>query len=190
MAEHEVEIPNVKELHEKRENDFSKLVAMITACFAVILAITSLGGNEAMKETILAQQQASDNWAYYQAKNIRENIYKVGAMVLEAEKINNSNSATRYSGLLAKMQNDTARYSSEKKEIEKEAKKLEAERDKSREKNVNFEYGAVLIQIAIVMSSVAILAKSRLSFYFAVAIAAIGVLFAINGFFLIIPLAF
>ena len=40
----EVELPNTKELEEIRGRAFTKRVALTTAIFAVMLAITSLGG--------------------------------------------------------------------------------------------------------------------------------------------------
>src|SRR6184192_837283 len=43
------------------------------------------GGNNAMKEMLLAQQQSSDQWAFYQAKVIREHLYRAQKLVLEAE---------------------------------------------------------------------------------------------------------
>ena len=67
----EVELPNPEELHERREDHFSRRVALVTAVFAVLLAIAALGGNHAMKEMLLAQQKSSDQWAFYQAKVIR-----------------------------------------------------------------------------------------------------------------------
>jgi hypothetical protein len=70
----DVELPNPGELEEVREKQFTKRVALTTAIFAVILAITSLGGGNSMKDMILAQQQASDQWAFYQAKVIREHL--------------------------------------------------------------------------------------------------------------------
>src|SRR3970040_303764 len=68
----EVELPKPDELHEHAANSFSRRVALVTAVFAVVLAIAALGGNHAMKEMLLAQQQSSDQWAFYQAKVIRE----------------------------------------------------------------------------------------------------------------------
>jgi hypothetical protein len=56
----EAELPNAEELEEIKGKAFTRRVALTTAIFAVILAITSLGGNNAMKEMLLAQQQASD----------------------------------------------------------------------------------------------------------------------------------
>ena len=56
----EVELPNPEELEERRDKTFSRRVALTTAVFAVILAIASLGGSNAMKEMLLAQQEASN----------------------------------------------------------------------------------------------------------------------------------
>ncbi len=50
----EVELPNPEELHERREDQFGRRVSMVTAVFAVLLAIASLGGNNAMKGMLLA----------------------------------------------------------------------------------------------------------------------------------------
>ena len=72
----EVELPKPEELHEQAENRFSRRVALVTAVFAVVLAIAALGGNHAMKEMLLSQQQSSDQWAFYQAKVIREHLYR------------------------------------------------------------------------------------------------------------------
>ena len=41
----EVELPNPEELHERGEDRFGRRVALVTAVFAVILSISSLGGN-------------------------------------------------------------------------------------------------------------------------------------------------
>ena len=56
----ELELPNPEELEERREKRFSRRVALTTAIYAVVLTIASLGGNNAMKEMLLAQQQSSD----------------------------------------------------------------------------------------------------------------------------------
>ena len=191
----EVELPNAEELEEMRGKTFTKRVALTTAIFAVILAITSLGGNNAMKEMLLAQQQASDQWAYYQAKVIREHLYRSQKLRLEADLLERggqmkSEVREKFEAMLKKMTEEEARYSAEKKEIEKEAKKLEHERDVNRTKDPYFDYGEVLLQIAIVLASVSILSGSRPVFYFALVGAILGTLFSLNGFLLIFQIPF
>lgn len=55
----EVELPNPHELQEMKEKEFTRRVALITAIFAVVLAVAALGKNYTMKEMLLTQQEAS-----------------------------------------------------------------------------------------------------------------------------------
>ncbi len=190
----EVELPNPEELEEIKGKAFTRHVALTTAIFAVLLAITSLGGNNAMKEMLLAQQQASDQWAFYQAKNIREHFYRGQKQRLELDLLEKESLKPeikkRYQELLQKTTEEEKRYNVEKKDIEKEAKHLEHERDLNRGKDPYFDYAEVLLQIAIVMSSIAILAHSRLMFGFSLVSATLGALLAANGFLMIVRLPF
>src|SRR5262249_60317987 len=81
----EVELPNPEELEELKNKAFTRWVAITTAVYAVMLAVSALGGNNAMKEMLLAQQQASDQWAFYQAKVIREHGYRMQQKRLEVD---------------------------------------------------------------------------------------------------------
>jgi hypothetical protein len=92
--------------------------------------------------------------------------------------------------MLKQMSEEESRYGAEKKEIGKEAKKLEHERDVYRSKDPYFEYGEVLLQIAIVMASISILSGSRPVFYFSVVSALLGTLFSLNGYLLVFRIPF
>ncbi|HXX35520.1 MAG TPA: DUF4337 domain-containing protein [Thermodesulfobacteriota bacterium] len=191
----EVELPNTEELEESKGKAFTKRVALTTAIFAVLLAISSLGGSHAMKEMLLAQQQSSDQWSFYQAKVLREHLYRNQKLRLEIDLIERGSGMKpevkgRVEGLLKKTAEEEARYNAEKKEIEKEARELEHERDVNRNKDPYFEYGEVLLQIAIVMASVSILSGSRPVYYFAIISACLGALSSLNGFFMIFRVPF
>jgi hypothetical protein len=191
----EVELPNPEELEEIRAKAFTKRVALVTAIFAVMLAVSSLGGNNAMKELLLAQQQASDQWAFYQAKVVREHLYRSQKIRIEADLLERGTTLKpeikkHYESMLARMNEEEARYVKEKKEIEQEAKKLEHERDINRSKDPYFDYAEVLLQISIVMASISILAVSRQIFYFAIVLASLGSIMSLNGFLLLFRLPF
>jgi hypothetical protein len=191
----EVELPNVEELEEEKRKSFTKRVALTTAIFAVFLAITSLGGNNAMKEMLLAQQQSSDQWAFYQAKVLREHLDRGQKLGLEIDLMEHGSGMKpevkeQVEAMLKKIAEEEARYNTEKKEIEKEAKEIEHERDVYRGKDPYFDYGEVLLQIAIVMASISILSGSRPVFYFALTGAFLGALCSLNGFFLICRIPF
>jgi len=191
----EVELPNPEELEERRGKAFTRRVALTTAIYAVVLAIASLGGNNATKEMLLAQQQASDLWAFYQAKAIREHQYRAQKQRLEVDLAERGpamkpEGRKKFEALVTNFAEEEKRYNAEKKEIEKDAKKLEHERDVNRTKDPYFDFGEALLQIAIVMSSISILSASRSTFIFSLLLAVIGVLLTLNGYTLIFKLPF
>ncbi|HKQ66171.1 MAG TPA: DUF4337 domain-containing protein [Methylomirabilota bacterium] len=182
----EIEVPNPEEIHERGETSFGRRAALTTAIYAVVLSIGSLGGNNTVKEMLLAQQQSSDQWAFYQAKVIREHQYRGQKMVLESQLAEPSTlkgaERAKVEALAAKFAEEEKRYNTEKKEIEADAKKLEAARDHRRERHPYFEFGEVLLQISIVSASVAILSTSRQMFWFSMVLAICGAVLVLNGF--------
>ena len=190
----EVELPKPEELREHAEHTFSRRVALTTAIYAVALAIAALGGNNAMKEMLLAQQQSSDQWAFYQAKVIREHQYRAQKLLLEAQLAEPSPlkgvERLKFESLASKFAEEEKRYNAEKKDIEKEAKRLEAERDRHRNRDPYFDFAEVFLQIGIVTASVSILSASRPMFWFSLGLAVIGALLAANGFLQLFTLPF
>ena len=182
----EVELPNPEELHERGGQTFSRRVALTTAIYAIVLSIAALGGNNTVKEMLLAQQQSSDQWAFYQAKVIREHQYRGQKMLLDTQLAEPSAvkgaERDKFAALAAKFADEEKRYSVEKKDIEKDAKKLEHARDLHRERHPYFEFGEVLLQIAIVSASVSILSTSRQMFWFSLILAVLGAVLTLNGY--------
>jgi hypothetical protein len=191
----EIELPNPEELEEARGKAFTRRVALVTAIYAVFLAIASLGGNKAMKEMLLAQQQSSDQWSFYQAKVIREHLYQNEKNRIEVDLLERGASMkpevrNRFENLLKKMGEEENRYNREKKEIQKEAKSLEKERDLYRNKDPYFDFAEVLLQVSIILSSIAILSTSRPIFIFSIISAITGCILSLNGFLMVFRLPF
>lgn len=191
----EVELPKPDELEELKAKTFTRRVALTTALYAVVLAIASLGATNAMKHMLLAQQQASDQWAFYQAKVIREHQYRIQTLRLEADLAERGPTMKRevrqkFEELQAKLADEERRYNTEKQESLLKAKELEQDRDLHRTKDPYFDFAEVLLQIAIVMASIAILATSRPLYVFSLGLAIVGVVLTLNGFLLFIRIPF
>lgn len=190
----EVELPDPEELEERRDKTFSRRVALVTAIYAVVLAVASLGGNNAMKEMLLAQQEASNQWAYYQSKVIREHLNRGNKLVLETQLAEPSAlkgaEREKVEALTRKFADEEKRMNADKKEIEPKAKAAEVERDRNQAKDPYFDYAEVLLQIAIVCASVSILSSSRPMFWFSSLLAVLGGLATLNGFLLLVRLPF
>ena len=151
------------------------------------LAIASLGGNNATKEMMLAQQQASDLWAFYQSKVIREHHYRIEKMRVEADLAERGVTMGRdarqsFDALVTTFTGEEKRYEAEKREIEEKAKEKEHERDMNRSRDPYFDFAEVALQIAIVLSSISILATSRPIFFVSLSLAIMGVFLMADGY--------
>jgi hypothetical protein len=156
-------------IHEELEHEGSTLVkqiALTTAIFAAFAAVASLlaGGsiNEALvlkNESTKLQGQASDQWAYYQAKGIKAAVQSAIAASWTA------------SGHPVPPDVDAAqkKYVAQQQEISNEAKKLEKERDeKSSEadelihRHHKFAAAVAIFQVAIALGAVGALTRLRI----------------------------
>jgi Domain of unknown function (DUF4337) len=183
----DIELPNPDDLEELKARTFTRRVALTTAIYALLLAIGSLGGGNATKDMMLAQQQATDQWAFFQAKSIREHQARIEHDRLELELAEHGAAMTpevreKHEAQRTRYGKEVERYDKEKQEIEKRAREFERERDVNRAKDPYFDYGTSLLQIAIVLSSVAIISNSPRMFGFSLVVACVGLLLMLNGF--------
>lgn len=154
---------------------FDKLVAGTMAGIAALLAIVSVAGTHYNTEKLLNQQLNSDQWAFYQAKNIRHYSAQVAQDVLAQMKAPPA--------ALEKYAKDEEKYDKQMEEIQKKAGEYEKERDKAGRQADRFHFGEVFLEVGIVLSSLAILSKRKLFFAIGCLCAAAGVLFAATGYF-------
>jgi hypothetical protein len=183
--------------HPGHEIMFRRLTAIYIGVVAMLLAIATLGGAEATKEMLNANIQASDTYAFYQAKNIRQTLYQISAAELELLASGGAisgDAVTKAAELVKRYRDTAARYDSDpatgegKKELLAKAHEWEHARDHARAQLPNFEYAEVLFQIAIVLGSVAIVAASPWLVGFSGILATAALLLTINGYLLLVPL--
>jgi hypothetical protein len=173
------ELPEIGEEHEHEKNPLVLPVSLTISILAVLVAAVTLLGHRAHTEELLLQSQATDQWAYYQAKNIR--LHEMQSMVdllgtitpLDKEK-----NAT----LKEKYNKEVERYNGDKENISEKAKDLEKERDKVSHRADRFDGGEALIEIGLVICSITLLTKRRGFWIAGMVVAALGVLFAATGF--------
>ena len=163
----------VREHSEHARDPFDKTVAGCMAIIAAMLAVVSVLGQHYNTEELLRQQQASDQWAFSQAKDIRRYIAQAEQDSL-AQMRGDGKVITRYAG-------DANKYEKQHSEIQEKARDYEKERDESGRKARKFHFGEVFLEVAIVLSSLSILTKRRPLFFGGVAAALIGVVWAMIG---------
>jgi len=184
-------------MDRERESDvFKQRAAIAIAVFAMVLAITGLGGNNATKDTLNNNIQASNFYGFFQAKNMRQTAYRLAADEFELAWLNDPALSPEIKAALQeklKSYRDTiARYESEPetqegmKELLQRARHHEAERDRAMKKDPYFDYSEALLQIAIVLISVSIVANLAWLALFGGAMGIAGALLCINGFLLLV----
>lgn len=185
----EVETERLHEtIHEEVEHEggaFLRRIALTTALFAALAAIAALRAGATVNHALVLkteatrlQAEASDQWAYYQAKGIKAAV----------------NEASRTSWLAIAKEPppeyaaNQKKYADEQAEIQKKARELEKERDaKSTEADEllhhhhGFANAVALFQVSIALGAVAALTKSRPVWYGSMLLGALAaVLFALT----------
>ncbi len=180
---------------EEPKNPTHKRAALLVSLLAMVLAVASLGGGNAGKDAAHHNLLAANAYAFYQAKNIRQTEYKLAADGLKAQLTHPQLPAPTRAYMeerLADYERNIKRYESEpdtgdgKKELMAKAKLHEQERDTAMQRDPWFDYAEALLQIAIVLTSVAIIAGTPLLLGLSVVIGGLGTLSTLNGFLLLV----
>ena len=148
-------------------------IAITTLLLAACATLASFKAGGYGNRMVLAQNQASDQWAYYQAKSIKETQYQVARDALAASSPETRTEAAKQQMLA--FDKEIKRYKEEKNEIAEAAKKLEADRDKAREYNGAFGQSLMFLQVGILLSSLATINKANAYWYAGMSVGTVGI---------------
>jgi len=168
----EIEVPTEhlhEQLHERAHESEEKwilMVALTAAILAVFAAITSLMAGHYANEAMIEQLQASDQWAFYQAKGIK-------LVVLESK-----------TGLLHQLGKEVdpkdtekaGKYRDDQKGIEKAAREKETDSVKALELHNKLAKGVTILQIAIAICAISALTKKKFLWYGSILLGIAGII--------------
>jgi uncharacterized membrane protein YcjF (UPF0283 family) len=160
---------------EAKERKHLAPVSITIATLAVFVAIVSLLGHRAHTEEILMQTRATDQWGYYQAKNMRLNNLQALDEVLTAVE---NTKAERAQEVEKHFHEEIDKYNEEKKDIQAEAREFEAEVERFSLRANRFDLGEVFLEIALVITSITLLTDNRRYWYCGIVLGVIGVVAA------------
>ena len=167
------------ELHEHaehaREHPDLAPVTLTMAVLAVLVATVSLLGHRTHTEEIILQNKVTDQWAYYQAKNIRRHTDELFADLTTVIASKDAGAAAK---LHDKYRAEADRYKDEQKELDTKARELEKEAELTRRKADRFDLGEVFLEIALVVTSITLLSGRRIFWRLGLLMAAAGILVA------------
>jgi len=158
----------------EREAKIKDKAGWVITVLAALLAINTLYGGQNSSKVLNNTIAANNQWAWYQAKNVRQVLYETAAVQATVPDIKK------------KFQLESERMESDKKEIMERAKSLEAEREVARKKSPWFTWGGSTLQIAIVLLTASILAVSATLFWSSIVVGSLGGLMVLQALFTII----
>ena len=169
------EIPEAKDPFEKR-------IAISIAVLAVVLSVVEKKSEAAKTESILKKSEENDHWAQYQSKGIKGGLARMEDSLLDRVALTASpESVAKHRESLKEAMK---KYEEEQKEISKDAKMEKKEAEYYLKVTERCHEGALALQIAIVLASVAILSHMRAMWMFSLLLGLVGAVVGVTAFFI------
>jgi hypothetical protein len=164
----------------------TKRIGILIAIMATVLALSEAAGQNAQADAIRETVEASDLWAFFQAKTIRMTTLKSDADLLELQSmgITAGPQATAIAKTVADWRATAARYDSEpetkegRKELAARAAEKIIERDRTAAVNATFDLVSAALQIGILLASTAVVTDMLVFAFAGGAFGVIGIILA------------
>lgn len=166
------ELPEAKDPYER-------VIALTIAILAVILSFVDNTGDNAKTDAIVKTTEAANKWAYFQSKSLKENLAESNATLLTLLTPLDPAAAKAKA---TEMTAETSRYDGEKKQLMAEAKELEKQAAYSMSIDDRADQASLLLQIAVVVCSIAILVRWKAIFFAGVAAGIGGIVYSVMAF--------
>ena len=173
------EAQELREQAEKAREDKSLAAVSLTmAVLAVFVAVVSLLGHRAHTEEVVLQAKSSDQWAFYQAKNIRRHTDE---LFVDLTAVTATTDAAALPKLREKYSSEAERYKGEQKDIEDKAHEMENEVGAERGRADRFDLAEVFLEIGLVITSITLLSGKRLFWFLGMVMGVVGMVVAATG---------
>jgi len=150
--------------HAEHADPWARAVAVLVSVLAAVLAVTEIGGKAAQTNYLTHHITLSNDWSFYQAKNLRSVVRSSEADVLASlPNAADPSIQTRIKTATAaaeRLRDDPAGGEGMKQLAEK-AQEQEAERDKAAHRYHDYEYAVGALELAIVLASVSVVTRIR-----------------------------
>jgi hypothetical protein len=176
--------PEEDRVAEEKKETWTQWVALTTTILAVCAAISSLKGGGYSTKVQLATTRENDHWAQYQAKSIKGNLFVVERDLFEVLALEARSPAAKQliEARKEKLTAEVARYEREKTTLREEAEGIQKDEADFQRHGANFGLAVMLLQIAIMLSSVGALIKRPAMWVVGLVFGAAGLAYMARGF--------
>lgn len=170
---------------EEKKEPWLNHMALATVILAVCATLSTFKGGGYSTQSVINQTLASDQWAFFQAKSTKQHLYQLQLEQLQLQKMlvpADTAAAAAFDKRIADYAQRVTTYDTERKDIEKQARALERERDDAKRHGRPFGLAVMFLQVAILLNSIAGLLKRKRIWWAALPVGLVGVVFFADGF--------
>ena len=140
-----------------------KSISLAISILAVLVAMVTVLGHRTHTEAVLLQSRAGDQWNEYQAKKIRSYNTGLSADLLSLLTVGDKEAAAK---IVKGYADHQTKWNEDLKEQQAKAEEFEKKVDEAEARANRFDLGETLLEIGLVVTSVTLLTKSRIYWYF------------------------
>jgi hypothetical protein len=158
----------------------TRRVGILVGVVGVLLSVVTISSHRAHTEAVIHRTESNDEWAFYQAKKIREYTSEVGLSLLQSLETDPGKAEAP----LHKLEAARSKYATDAEEIQTEARAKERESLREENRALRYDIGEGLLELGLVLCSLYFLARKILFPIFGVIASVTGTAIALWGWFL------
>jgi hypothetical protein len=150
-------MPEIEVKPEHADDPMTRTVGILVGVVGILLSVVTIASHRAHTEAVIHRTESNDQWAFYQAKKIRESSSDIALALLAALQPD----AAKAEATAQKLQAARDKYADEAKEIMKEPQAKDVEQKVEEKRALRFDIGEGLLELGLVLCSLFFLARKR-----------------------------
>jgi Domain of unknown function (DUF4337) len=158
----------------------TRRVGILVGVVGIFLSVVTIASHRSHTQAVIHRTESNDQWAFYQAKKIRENTSDVALQLLQTL----APDAAKAAPMAQKLETARDKYADDAKGIMKDAQAKDAESEVEEQRALRFDIGEGLLELGLVLSSLYFLARKSFFPILGTACAIAGLAMGISGWWL------
>jgi hypothetical protein len=169
-------MPEIEVKPEHADDPLTRRVGILVGVVGILLSVVTISSHRAHTQAVIHRTESNDQWAYYQAKKIRESGADVALTVLGTLAESEKTAAAAH-----KLASARDKYADDAKEIMKDAQAKDEEQKIEERRALRFDIGEGLLELGLVLCSLYFLARKAFFPLFGVLSSIAGTVMGILG---------
>src|ERR1700678_2416341 len=173
-------MPEIEVTPEHAADPYTRRVGILVGVVGIFLSVVTIASHRAHTEAVIHRTEANDQWAFYQAKKIRENTDEVALALLQSV----GSDPARSADAVRKLTTGRDKYAAEAEGIQKDARAKDEETRIEERRALRFDLGEGFLELGLVLCSLYFLARKTFFPTFGILAGVAGTAMAVWGFLL------